>query len=293
MYKQAYLIIAHKFDNTLRALLCMLDQVENDIFIHMDIKNTTFNEDECKNLIKNSSIFFTERTNVTWGGYSQINSELILLEAATKHYHYDYYHLLSGQDLPLKSAYYIKDFFLHNKGKEFVGFDGNEFVDLDRVLYRYPLQETVGRNRKSFTGRIAAVITYCQKIFNIKRNKGITFQKGPNWFSITDDLANYVVKKKSWIKKVFSNTVCCDEVFLQTVIVNSGFINQVYQMEFDKNSAEGALRLVDWERGGPYVFRIDDYKELAQSKLIYARKFDCNEDQEIIKSLFEMNYKEI
>lgn len=58
MYKQAYLIIAHKFDNTLRALLCMLDQVENDIFIHMDIKNTTFNEDECKNLIKNSSIFF-------------------------------------------------------------------------------------------------------------------------------------------------------------------------------------------------------------------------------------------
>lgn len=36
--KQAYLIIAHKADLAFKALLKMLDDPRNDIFIHMDKK---------------------------------------------------------------------------------------------------------------------------------------------------------------------------------------------------------------------------------------------------------------
>ena len=68
MNRHAYLILAHKDDYTFYSLLRMLDYEKNDIFIHMDIKNKSFDEDNVKRIINESSVFFSNRTNVTWGG---------------------------------------------------------------------------------------------------------------------------------------------------------------------------------------------------------------------------------
>ena len=140
LYRQAYLIIAHRYDETFKTLLRMLDSDENDIYVHMDLKNKQFDEDDCRKLIKRSDIYFTKRTSVTWGGYSLINVELMLLKLATKK-EYNYYHLLSGQDLPIQSGKTIQDFFIEHQGEEFVGFDKKIFDDYSRVSYYYPLQE--------------------------------------------------------------------------------------------------------------------------------------------------------
>lgn len=293
MYKQAYLIIAHKYDETLKILLQMLDKEENDIYIHMDKKNKEFNKRECERIFKKAGIFFTERTNVKWGGYSQINAELILMETASLNRKYDYYHLLSGQDLPIKSSEYIKKFFINNYGKEFVGFDKLEFNDYSRVQYYYPLQEMVARDRRSFVGRISAILTFIQKIIHLKRNKNIVFQKGPNWFSITDDLVRYVIEKKYWIKKVFYKSICCDEVFLQTIIINSSYKDRVFNYAMTENTEEAAMRLVDWKRGGPYVFRKKDYDQLINSSMLFARKFDYEQDMDVIKLIYKINDEEI
>lgn len=286
MYRQAYLIIAHRYDETFKTLLRMLDRDENDIYVHMDLKNKQFDEDDCRKLIKKSSIYFTKRTSVTWGGYSQINSELILLEMATAHRKYNYYHLLSGQDLPIKSNNEIMNFFKKHQGVEFVAFDKEKFDCDDRVRYFYPLQEMVGRNRKSFLGRISSAMTLFQKVAHLKRNAEIQFQKGPNWFSITDDLARYVIERKEWIRKAFHDTICCDEVFLQTIVINSVFAERIYQYASTKNTEEAAMRLVDWERGGPYVFKSEDYSELLNSNMFFARKFDCQTDNNIVNKLY-------
>lgn len=287
MYRQAYLIIAHRYDETLKTLLQMLDRFENDIYIHMDLKNKQFDEDDCKKLIKKSGIFFTKRTSVTWGGYSLVNVELMLLKLATKK-KYNYYHLLSGQDLPIKSGETIQRFFVANQGKEFVGFDNANFADYIRVRYYYPLQEIVGRNRKTFLGRIAAVCTRFQQSIHLNRNKTVRFQKGPQWFSITNDFAKYIIQQEKWIKKVFSNTICCDEVFLQTVAINSPFKDKIYQQEISDDTEKAVMRLVDWKRGGPYIFRDEDYQELTNSKMLFARKFDCDKDAIIVRKIFEL-----
>lgn len=286
MYRQAYLIIAHRYDETFKTLLRMLDSDENDIYVHMDLKNKQFDEDDCRKLIKRSGIYFTKRTSVTWGGYSQINSELVLLQTATAHRKYNYYHLLSGQDLPIKSNNEIMNFFKKHQGAEFVAFDKETFDCDDRVRYFYPLQEMVGRNRRSFLGRISSAMTLFQKIAHLKRNAEIQFQKGPNWFSITDDLARYVIKRKEWIKKVFHYSICCDEIFLQTIVINSMFADRIYQYAGTENTEEAAMRLVDWERGGPYVFKNEDYSELLNSNMIFARKFDCQTDSNIVNRLY-------
>lgn len=286
MYRQAYLIIAHRYDETFKTLLQMLDHNENDIYVHMDIKNKQFDVDDCKKLVKKSRIFFTKRTNVTWGGYSQINSELILLETATAHGKYNYYHLLSGQDLPIKSNDEIMNFFMKHQGMEFVAFDKEKFDCDDRVRFFYPLQEIVGRNRKSVLGRISSAMTLFQKTICLKRNEGIRFQKGSNWFSITDNLARYVIARKGWIKKVFHDSICCDEIFLQTIVINSVFADRIYQYTSIESTEEAAMRLVDWKRGGPYVFRNEDYLEILNSSMIFARKFDCQTDNNIVNKLY-------
>lgn len=77
--KQAYLIIAHKDDLTFRTLISMLDNENNDIFIHMDKKSKNYDEESIEKMAKKSIIYHTERSNVAWGGYSLVNAEMILL----------------------------------------------------------------------------------------------------------------------------------------------------------------------------------------------------------------------
>lgn len=67
--KHAYLVMAHKDDETLRTLLRTLDDPRNDIFIHMDAKNTGWDENRALASIDKAGIFFVPRISVTWGGY--------------------------------------------------------------------------------------------------------------------------------------------------------------------------------------------------------------------------------
>lgn len=283
--KQAYLIIAHQNDITFRTLVSMLDDENNDIFIHMDKKNKTYKKEEFEKIVTKSNIYHTKRTNVKWGGYSQINAELVLLRCATSIGHYNHYHLLSGQDLPIQKQETIQEFFIRNSDKEFVGFDNEAFEYGDRIYYRYIFQELTGRNGK--LRRIDNELLKIQKTLNIRRNQNIRFQKGVNWFSITDDFARYVVDKEKWVKKVFKQSYCADEVFLQTILLNSDYINNLYYSVFD-DSDISTMRKIDWKRGKPYTFRYSDLAELENSDLMFARKFDCAVDGQVIRGIYEL-----
>lgn len=285
--KHAYLIMAHKDDYTFRTLLHMLDDPRNDIFIHMDVKNRQFDRNDVIDSLSYSKCFFTRRTNVVWGGYSQINAELLLLALAVGENRYTYYHLLSGQDLPIKSQDFIHEFFEKNFGKEFMRFESDVFCYYERVRYYYFFQEKIGRGGKSkLYGGLNKLALTIQKILKVNRNSAMCFRKGDTWFSITDSLARSVLERKEWIRSVFKDTVCCDEVCFQTIVVNSEFKDSLYRPICD-NSNGGMMRLIDWRRGRPYIFRKDDLRELEQSAMLWARKFDCEVDSEIIDIISE------
>lgn len=42
------------------------------------------------------------------------------------------------------------------------------------------------------------------------------------------------------------------------------------------------MRLIDWSRGTPYVFKSIDREMLRETDMLFARKFDCTIDREII-----------
>lgn len=289
--KHAYLIIAHKCDEVFYTLLHMLDNERNDIFIHMDKKNKQFDPKELQ--LEKSRIYFPQkRIKVEWGGYSLIEAELLLLHKAVSIDSYLYYHLLSGEDLPIKTQKYIYEFFLENKGKEFVSFGRKHFNEHKRVQFYYFWQEMIGKSQEeTLWTKVNKHSLAIQEKLGIKRGNGIRFQKGAQWFSITNELARYVLEKRKWIKKTFKYTFCCDEIFLQTLIINSEFKDKLYNKNFnDENDikSDSIMRLIDWRRGNPYCYRIDDFEKLCDSDMLFARKFQANVDLQICYALAQV-----
>lgn len=288
--KHAYLIIAHNDFDILEKLLVLLDDDRNDIFIHIDKKVKSFDFEYFKNITKKSSIYFIPRIKVFWGDYSQIRCELLLLKQAVKG-NYSYYHLLSGVDLPLKTQDEIHDFF-SNKDFEFVHYCTPEQIKnaRNRVLefhFLMPWYKSHNKYLRYLCIKINQIAKVFQYKINYKRywNKNTKIMYGSNWFSITNDLAKYIVSKEKWIKKHFKNSICADELFVQTIVYNSKFKNKLYWKKLDGNYL-GIMRFIDWKRGGPYVFRKEDFEELINSQMLFARKFSTQVDLDIIEALF-------
>ena len=274
----AYLVAAHHQMQLLQILLHLIDDERNK-------KCKEFKEEEFRQTVKKAKIHFIERRSVTWGGYSQIQLELDLLKEATNTYH-DYYHLISGVDLPLKSQNEIYNFFEIHKGMQFVSYDYK--MDVDDVTNRmaqYRLFQDLYGNKKSILFKLDALLIRVQKLLGINRIKHISesIKKGANWFSITHEFARYVISKEKDIQKQYRFTRCCDEVFLQTLLYNSSYSSNMY---FDEDAKRYYnMRYVDFQRGNPYVFRIDDKGLLNSRKEIFARKFDYVIDKDIIFNL--------
>lgn len=286
MKKHAYLIMAHTQPELLKKLLHMLDDERNDIYLHIDSKAKDYPIEKAAAVLKKSKCIFTERTDVKWGSYSQINCEMVLLKEATKTEH-AYYHLLSGMDLPIKSQDEIFAFFEKYDGLEFVDEDLPEISEaaLSRVRYTHKFYGKAG----SVGDILGALSAKGQKLLGIDKTKKyghIIFQKGRNWFSITHGLAKLVVEKEEWVKEIFGQSVCGDELFLQTVARNSEYAKKICNPVTMPEIPD--TRYIDWRRGSnnnPYIFRESDYEALKNSSALFARKFDLNVDKKIVEKL--------
>ena len=148
MKRHAYLIKAHHQFDLLEKLLWLLDDERNDIYIHIGV-GVNYDRARFEKCVKKSGIFFVYPVKESWGGYSQIESELHLFEAAAEN-SYAYYHLLSGVDLPLKTQDEIHAFFDANDGKEFIYFCPKSFWKESAYKYeQYRFwQEKIGRKQK-------------------------------------------------------------------------------------------------------------------------------------------------
>lgn len=286
MNKHAYLIMAHTQPELLMALLRLLDDARNDIYIHIDKKAAGFDEAAIAGVLKQSDCFFTERTDVRWGSYSQIHCELVLLREAVKTEH-AYYHLLSGMDLPIKTQDEIHEFFESQNGMEFVDEDlpGISETALDRVRYAHPFFGKQGSVKDIF-GAFLVKLQKMAGVDRIRAYEGIVFQKGRNWFSITHGLAQLVVQREDWIREVFGHSVCGDELFLQTVARNSAFAERICNRITHPEIPD--TRLIDWTRGSnnnPYIFREAEFAELKNADALFARKFDLTVDEKIVEKL--------
>lgn len=302
--KNAYLISAHAYYDQLEKLLTLLDSEENDIFIHINALSEMPEESKLKDRCKYSQIVFSERVPIRWGNSGLLLAELALLEKSIETNNYDYYHMLSVQDLPIKSNTEINRFLYENlynnkannlytnyvnlnlqkmdKRRSYVA-QNNYFINMWR------LHNSVLRKAFKF---LNSIIVALQKIIGIDKFKyeNIELCFGQPWWSISEDAAKYILSKKEWIVDHFChNSFGPDEAAIQTVIYNSKYRDTLF-IDADGNYTN--LMKLDFIRGNglgsPYVWRSVDFDELKDSDKLFARKFDSTVDNEIIELITNM-----
>ena len=281
----AYLIMAHNNAAQLKNLLTLLDWEENDIFLHIDKKSKVIDEKELEGVIKKAQIHIYKEIKVFWGDISQTKCQFFLMEKAIEKHH-DYYHLLSGSDLPIKRHDEIMNFFKANEGKQFIHFESNVISENELCKYYHLGCSRMQRTRHERIKKIWRGIDNIGVAIQKKMHMGRTLYRGANWFSITHELAKDLVYNKARMLKKIRWTISSDECVLQTFVkCVSKKSYELYYVTKSEYEGKAMVREIDWKRGNPYVWKAEDYDALMMSDSMFARKFDENIDNRIIEKI--------
>ena len=261
----AYLILAHKNPSQLAELVMALDDpTKTRFYIHVDQRNAGFfGSPSLKPIMdKENVLFLRDRVRVYWGGFSIVEATLRLIRKAVDEGGFEYAVLLSGQDFPIKSNRCIESFFEAHEGKEFISYTplppkkwGGWSPDImERIEYYWRvdgvshLLEMTGSKRLQKWGwsaysRLTTLVYRHAPSLKKKFLPGIAPYGGANWFAISSRCATYVLdylREHPEYCRFFRHTLVSDELFLQTLILNSPFRDRVIN---------DALRFTDWETG--------------------------------------------
>lgn len=291
--KHAFLITAYNHFEQLQQLVKALDDPDFDIYIHIDRKSRDCPVETFRHLTRYSKVEICQEVAVYWGGYTQVESVMYILRQAYEKRQYDYYHIISGADLPIKSNAYIKAFFEENKGYEFIDYVDEALRNNREIACRiplyHPLQEYRRRYKSAFVNGCFTFMERCilvaQLILHVDRTRHLdwTPKYGSSWSSITDDLVGVMMENTDKIHQVFRMTNCSDEFYVQTVAYSCGFADKIYPHRGDVSSN---MRFIDWGKGGnghPGTFTIEDEELLRSRPELFARKFSDDVDKEIIE----------
>lgn len=273
--KHAILIMAHGNFEILKRLV---DYFKKDcyVFIHIDKKTEVDDETIQYFKLKSQVIKIYRKYNVHWGGFSMLRCELFLLKEAVRLCDAQYFHLISGEDYPIKPFKQFKEFFEQRNGWEFVSyvhlphknFQGNTY---GRFCYYLPFD--LFKDRKSAQQYITRVV-YWQKKLNIKRRIPDMFEHlygGSQWFSITRQAVDCIIRFTSSSHTFLQRlrwTFAPEEVYIVTLVVNlmpkCCVIND-------------NLRIIRWcyENGNyPANLSTEHFHLLVESPCFFARKIN-------------------
>ena len=264
----AWLIIAHNEFEILQLLVSALDDVRNDLYVHIDKKVKTLP----RLSVQKSRLFLLEnRMDVRWGAPSQISCELLLMRTALKSGQYDRFHIISGTHLPLKSRDQLTAFFDRYDGCELMHVWEKDERDIGNKLQRYNLFvngfSSPAPGLQKFSRFCWTVAQGLQKRLRINRFPGKAFIKSDNWVSLTRQATEYLVGHAADIVRKYRFSYCGDEYFVATELNKAGGFHIV--------NTEQLLK-VDFVLHNPRVYTMDDYEALASSDCLFARKFSSS-----------------
>ena len=268
MNRHAYLIIAYDQPQMLQRLIAAIDDERNDIFVHIDKKSKI---DPSQLSILNSQLSIIKSVDARWGDISLVEVELMLIEAALQHGSYTYLHLLSDSDYPIKSQDYIHAECERLAGREFIGFSEPKADELEVKMHRYHLFPREFRHSSIWKRILRKGWLKVQTRIGYRRNAGIIFQKGPQWWSITPNLATYVLAQKDSILNTYHHTFCPDEVFMQTLCWHSPFQKRLAPRE---DEFIDCRRFIPWQNNTIRPLEDCDIPIIQTSQCWFARKFD-------------------
>jgi hypothetical protein len=127
---------------------------------------------------------------------------------------------------------------------------------------------------------------FCCKLLNrllkYERPLDMTFYGGANWFNLSDHCISamfcYLHQHPEYLER-YKHTRCADEIFFQTLLMQVGLGDRLI---------DSSLRYIDWRSGPEYprTLRLQDYDQMTQSAMLFARKIDERVDGNIADVLY-------
>lgn len=302
--KHAFLLVTHfSPERTYQQVQRM--KGENFLFyIHFDKKLYISPDDPYYKILKETEgvHIYENRINVQWGAFGITKINLKLMQEALKDKDVKYIHPISGECLHVKSVQYINDYFRKHAGQEFIrhwimpheNTSGWGYNRLDKYHLHDYFNPRSQKLKDRTIKQINAMLRVSQRllkrigIFRRYPSDFPTLYGGSAWWSITRECALYVMdylEKNPEYYRRFKFTQLSDEMFLQTIIVNS---------PFKENVVNNNLRYIVFLTASPshpQYLTMDDLDELSEEDVLFARKF-TNKSTELIDYLEKNVYKD-
>ena len=282
--KQGILVTAYKRPEWLYRVIEQLGQ-DFSFFIHVDRKTPLRDQERFRELSRSHGnvTFVSNSYKVNWGGFNHLQAILLLSERALES-GMEYCHLITGQDYPVKSASY----FGQELTKEISYIDYFELPSiywgggLDRMTL-FHLNDVL--NRKTIGGKASLVLLAAiQRLFRVERSlpNNVGLYGGSTYWSLNRACLDYVldfIKRDPSFLDCFRYTFCPEEMFFQTVLLNSPLRDTL---------VNDNLRYILWEkRYGSYPAILDssDVGPILSSTALFARKIAYPESLELVNQI--------
>jgi hypothetical protein len=280
--KQVFLIQAHKDLAQLNALVAQLRDDDFIVYVNLDRKWALGADavDPPARLIRH-------RINVHWGTFSQVQAVLHSLHQIVAEVpEFDKVLFLSAQDFPLLSNTRLKAALAALRGCEL----------LDTVAIGTATGQWDADFRYQFFHPGAGGAPYrlaCSLANHLMRTSGLRRRLpgglrpygGSSWWALSRDCVCELlarVAREPRIERFFRSVDCPDELFFQTLVMNSAFGERVLGQNF---------RYVQWPEDGarnPKVLDEHDFARIAASNAHFCRKIDSTVSAALLPRLIAL-----
>jgi hypothetical protein len=294
--KLAYIILAHQYPEQLIRLISRLNTKTASFFVHID---QTSDPETYAQMVKElstfSNVYWLKRHDTYWGSFRAVKATYEgIQELFNKDIDFDYVVFLTGQDYPIKSVSYIEEYLTKNLGKEFIEYyplpnenwkDPHFTINVDRVENWFINGKLVKHNfialPENASLKLRLFLSGCSLLIRLnilkrKRQlpKGFQAFGGSAYWCLSRNCAAYInnfIQQNPTFINFFRFAGLTDEVFFQTIILNSPFREQVINDD---------LRYIVWP--GPATLAKNDLESLLNASELFGRKFDSTIDAEIL-----------
>lgn len=232
--------------------------------------------------------------DINWGSYNIVLATVMLMQKALGNENNLYFHLISGQDWPMEAPSKIYKAFINDQN---IYMNYFKAVDTEKsgenliwwVKYYFNYNQI---NRRSLFGKIYhRVILYAQRIIGVNKLKkyGInqnTIYAGEEWVDIPRDALQYAIERfeqNKNLQRVFANSFCSDEMWLQTILCNSPFKNRI-----NKN----IHRYINWTNKNvsyPAILDEEDFEKIKDGNYWWGRKISMPISNALIQKLDKLH----
>jgi len=268
MTTQVFLIQAHKDLDQLNALVEQLRDDAFVVYVNLDRKCAL---DPAG--VHPYARQVARRVDVHWGSFSQVQATLnALVQIEAEVPAFDKVTFLSAQDFPLLSNARLRKALAQLSGYELldvipVGTAPGQWAAGGRYQYFWAEQGPLARHLACrVANRMLRAAGRTRRLPGAMQPYG-----GSSWWALSQACVRHVlarVDREPALVRFFGRCACPDELFFQTLIMNSPFARRVLGHNF---------RYVQWPQDGacnPAVLVEADFARIAASQAHFCRKLD-------------------